>query len=58
MATEENRMAIEKAMEKSTANDRARVQIGTISRFSLLELSRQRLMNSVLESTGKTLFTM
>ena len=54
MSTEENRVAIEKAMEKSTANDRARVQIGTISRFGLLELSRQRLMNSIAESTGKT----
>ena len=54
MAIEENRVAIEKAMEKATGNDRARVQIGTISRFGLLELSRQRLMNSVAESTGKT----
>ena len=53
MASEENRVAIEKAMEKATANDRARVQIGTISRFGLLELSRQRLMNSLAESTGK-----
>ena len=54
MASEENRITIEKVMEKATANDRARVQIGTISRFGLLELSRQRLMNSVAESTGKT----
>ena len=54
MAIEENRVAIEKAMEKATGNDRARVQIGTISRFGLLELSRQRLMNSIEESTGKT----
>ena len=54
MASEANRTSIEKLMEKATANDRARVQIGTISRFGLLELSRQRLMNSVLESTGKT----
>jgi len=53
MASEENRLAIEKTMEKATANDRARVQIGTISRFGLLELSRQRLMNSVAESTGR-----
>ena len=58
MASEENRVAIEKAMEKATANDRARVQIGTISRFGLLELSRQRLMNSLAESTGKTCSTM
>ena len=54
MASESNRTAIEKLMEKATANDRARVQIGSISRFGLLELSRQRLMNSVAESTGKT----
>jgi len=54
MASESNRKAIEKLMEKATANDRARVQIGNISRFGLLELSRQRLMNSVAESTGKT----
>ena len=54
MASESNRTAIEKLMEKATANDRARVQIGTISRFGLLGIITQRLMNSVLESTGKT----
>jgi len=54
MSSEAHRTAIEKLMEKATANDRARVQIGNISRFGLLELSRQRLMNSVAESTGKT----
>ena len=54
MASDANRASIEKLMEKSTANDRARVQIGTISRFGLMELSRQRLMSSVTESTGKT----
>ena len=53
MASETNRSSIEKLMEKTTSNDRARVQIGAISRFGLLELSRQRLMNSVVESTGK-----
>jgi len=53
MVSEENRASIVKAMEKATANDRARVQIGTISRFGLLELSRQRLMSSVAESTGR-----
>ena len=35
MASEANRTSIEKLMEKATANDRARVQIGTISRFGL-----------------------
>ena len=53
MNSTENRASIEKVMENDTANDRARVQIGTISRFGLLELSRQRLMNSVAESTGR-----
>ncbi len=54
MASDANRVSIEKLMEKATANDRARVQIGTISKFGLMELSRQRLMNSVTESTGRT----
>ena len=53
MASEANRTSIEKLMEKATANDRARVQIGTISRFGLLELSRQRLMNSCLNQLAK-----
>ncbi len=53
MNSSENRESIEKAMENVTSNDRARVQIGTISKFGLLELSRQRLMNSLTESTGR-----
>ncbi|CAC9603916.1 Ribonuclease E (EC 3.1.26.12) [uncultured Gammaproteobacteria bacterium] len=54
MISEEHRKAIEKAMEKATSSDRARIQIGTISRFGLLEMSRQRLMSSVAESVEKT----
>ena len=54
MSSAEHRQAIEKAMEKATANDRARVQIGNISRFGLLELSRQRLESSVSESISRT----
>ncbi|BBB23579.1 ribonuclease E [Isorropodon fossajaponicum endosymbiont JTNG4] len=53
MASEEHRVSIEKAMEKATNADRARIQIGTISQFGLLEMSRQRLMNSVSESVEK-----
>ena len=53
MSSEENRQAIEKAMEKATNSDRARIQISTISRFGLLEMSRQRLMSSVTESVEK-----
>ncbi|WXT99993.1 MAG: Ribonuclease E [Catillopecten margaritatus gill symbiont] len=54
MTLEEHRRSIEKAMEKATGSDRARIQIGTISRFGLLEMSRQRLMSSVTESVEKT----
>mgnify|MGYP001590002549 CR=1 FL=1 len=54
MATEEHRQAIEKAMEAATQSDRARIQIGNISKFGLLEMSRQRLMSSVTESVEKS----
>ena len=54
MSSEEHRKSIEKAMEKATQSDRARIQIGTISQFGLLEMSRQRLMSSVTESVEKT----
>ncbi len=53
MTSEEHRVSIEKAMEKAANADRARIQIGTISQFGLLEMSRQRLMNSVSESVEK-----
>ncbi len=53
MPSEEHREDIEKAMKKAVSSDRARVQIGAISRFGLLEMSRQRLMTSVTESVGK-----
>ncbi|SMN00907.1 Ribonuclease E [uncultured Candidatus Thioglobus sp.] len=53
MTSNEHRNAIEKAMEKATNSDRARIQIGEISRFGLLEMSRQRLMASVTESVEK-----
>ena len=38
-----NRRIVEKKMRESIRNDRARVQIGKISNFGLLEMSRQRL---------------
>ena len=40
-------------MRDALAIDRARVQIGTISRFGLLEMSRQRLRPSLEETTFK-----
>ena len=45
----ENKRAVEDEMRKALAVDRARVQIGRISRFGLLELSRQRLRSSLSE---------
>tara|TARA_B100001093_G_scaffold150388_3_gene143148 strand:+ start:12808 stop:14940 length:2133 start_codon:yes stop_codon:yes gene_type:complete len=45
----ENKRAVEEEMRKALANDRARVQVGRISRFGLLELSRQRLRSSLTE---------
>ena len=45
----ENKRAVEDEMRKALSNDRARVQIGRISRFGLLELSRQRLRSSLTE---------
>ena len=40
-------------MLRETNSDRARVQIGNISQFGLLEMSRQRLLSSVTESVEK-----
>ncbi len=53
MSTEEHKRAIINAMKQHTANDKARIQIGDISNFGLLEMSRQRIMNSVIESVEK-----
>jgi ribonuclease E len=43
---------IEAKVKESTASDRARVQIGRLSRFGLLEMSRQRLRPSLGEASG------
>ena len=45
----ENKRAVEDAMREALSEDRARVQVGRISRFGLLELSRQRLRSSLKE---------
>jgi ribonuclease E len=53
MADEDHRNAIVNAMKQHTAGDKARIQIGDISSFGLLEMSRQRLMSSVIESVER-----
>ncbi|KAB0681820.1 Rne/Rng family ribonuclease [Aureimonas leprariae] len=46
-----NNRAVEKKMKDCLKDDRARIQVGRISHFGLLEMSRQRIRASVLEST-------
>ncbi|GGI71795.1 hypothetical protein GCM10007973_05950 [Polymorphobacter multimanifer] len=46
-----NNRKVEKAMKEAMKNDRARVQIGRISSFGLMEMSRQRLRTGVLEAS-------
>jgi ribonuclease E len=48
-----NNRAVEKRLKECLKNDRARIQVGRISHFGLLEMSRQRIRASVLESTMK-----
>lgn len=48
-----NNRAVEKKMKDCLKNDRARIQVGRISHFGLLEMSRQRIRAGVLESTMK-----
>ena len=45
---------VEKAMKDALRNDRARIQVGRISGFGLMEMSRQRLRTGVLEATTRT----
>jgi len=49
MTTLRNKRAVEDLMLKSISIDRAKIQIGKISRFGLLEMSRQRLRPSLQE---------
>ena len=44
---------VEKAMKEALKNDRARIQVGRISAFGLLEMSRQRLRTGVLEASTR-----
>ena len=50
MTNEDHQNKVESAFRKAVYSDRARVQISNISRFGLLEVSRQRLRPSLNES--------
>ncbi len=51
MEERKNNIAVEKKIKECINLDRARIQIGRISSFGLLEMSRQRLRPGMLEST-------
>jgi ribonuclease E len=46
-----NQNAVERKLKEAMKNDRARIQLGRISPFGLLELSRQRLRSSLIEAS-------
>src|SRR3984893_10040904 len=51
MDEQRNNRAVERRLKDCLKNDRARIQVGRISHFGLLEMSRQRIRTSVLESS-------
>lgn len=54
MEEKRNNRSVEKRLKDCLKHDRARIQVGRISHFGLLEMSRQRIRASVLESTTQT----
>ncbi|MCZ8259750.1 MAG: ribonuclease E/G [Beijerinckiaceae bacterium] len=51
MEEKRNNKAVERKLNDCLKNDRARIQVGRISHFGLLEMSRQRIRTGVLESS-------
>ena len=51
MDEKRNNRAVERKLSECLRHDRARIQVGRISHFGLLEMSRQRIRASVLESS-------
>ncbi len=49
-----NTRKVERAMKDALKHDRARIQVGRISGFGLMEMSRQRLRTGVLEATTRS----
>jgi len=52
MSANRNQRAVENRIREALEVDRARIQVGRISRFGLLEMSRQRLRPSLGETSG------
>jgi ribonuclease E len=53
MEEHRNQNAVERKLKEAMKHDRARIQVGRISPFGLLELSRQRLRPSLLEASSQ-----
>ena len=53
MEENRNKSAIERKLKDALRHDRARIQVGSISHFGLLEMSRQRLRPSLAESVSQ-----
>ncbi|CAL8981921.1 Ribonuclease E [Rhodoplanes serenus] len=51
MDEKRNNRAVERRLKECLKNDRARIQVGRISHFGLMEMSRQRIRTSVFESS-------
>ncbi|HKN30509.1 MAG TPA: Rne/Rng family ribonuclease [Roseiarcus sp.] len=51
MEESRNNRAVERRIKDALKNDRARIQVGRISHFGLLEMSRQRIRTGVLEGS-------
>ncbi|TSJ62023.1 ribonuclease E/G [Starkeya sp. 3C] len=51
MDEKRNNRAVERKLKECLKNDRARIQLGRISHFGLMEMSRQRIRTGVLESS-------
>ena len=54
MEENRNQHLVERRLKEALRNDRARIQVGGISHFGLLEMSRQRLRPSLVESISQT----
>lgn len=51
MEENKNNRTVERKLKDCLKNDRARIQVGRISHFGLMEMSRQRIRTGVLESS-------
>ena len=52
MDVNRNQTAVERKLKEAVKSDRARIRIGSISQFGLLEMSRQRLRSSLAETVS------